>query len=386
MVILIITILIIIFANINNLSSISYSNIEPSVFFGIVNFLKGVAVAILFSLIPFWSMKLTGYKNRVSQAAVEIVLFAVVVSVVGYFMFRLNGNGAWMIYSIAVASVMDIGGHIIDQIRENRLNRMAIELESKKAKLDNKKGNSKQNKILYEDITQYANMIDYVSQFDQMFGYERALYAALPIGILEGVCLAIFHQSSVNGYLMYCIQSISFLAAVVLACFIYMSFTKMLIPVYVQKQFLVGEIIFTPKELDKQKDAKEREIGFGKTTTELRELYLFDSVHNILLLSIFVYTFLASINVSFSWELVALIALLLLTLCSQLPFVIGQYLLRQNILECYGGWARGHMETELKKDEFAPLMKKPDILLALFSIGAGGLLFFLAESFIMGLI
>jgi hypothetical protein len=77
-----------------------------------------------------------------------------------------------------------------------------------------------------------------------------------------------------------------------------------------------------------------------------------------------------------------LISLLSLTAFVQLPFVIGQSLLRKYILDNFASSARGDVESKLNKDEFAPLLKKPEALTAIFTLGTGGLLIIIVENFV----
>ena len=111
----------------------------------------------------------------------------------------------------------------------------------------------------------------------------------------------------------------------------------------------------------------------------------YDSVHNIILLSAFTYIFLASLGFTLSSVIVALVVLSMLTCFSQLPFIIGQSLLRKYILSGYGSYARGLIEEELKKDEYVPLIRKPDFLVALFTVGFGSGLLYLASNIIQEL-
>jgi hypothetical protein len=346
----------------------------------IFTFLKGFIVAAAFTLIPILTGFITRFKNQIVDSLVEILLFSIILVVVDLLMFQHVGS-SWLLYSIAIGSVLVIGGHGIDYIRDEKVNCVTREIESKRQQLGEKKKAS-QTKALSDDIFQYNTMLRYAYTFGTFFYQEGYLYSALPLGVLSGVSLGIYEHTSAIGYIDFSIQHISFIATIILTFFIYKAIGQMVKPVYIGRSRSRHRIIFTSDEMEKLRGEKERIVGFGKTTTELRELYLYDSIHNVLLLCIFLYLFLGSIAVTFSLKIAAFAILLMLTLCSQLPFMIGQSLLRQYILRGYGGYARGVMENELKKEEYAPLLKKPELWLAFSSLGTGGLLFFLAEKFI----
>ena len=378
---LIVAIAIILIMSMTSTPSVLSQAVISPFWIGTLTFIKGLTVSLLFIFIPSLAARITKTRSRVTQSIAEIVLFSIVLMLVEYLMFKQLGS-SWLVYSIAIVSVLDAGGHALDHVGEERLNRSTKELESKQRQLDKKKKNTKQTQALLDDISQYTNMLRYVGNFNEIFNQERLLYLALPLGILSGVSVGLYKQTSTIGYVEYTIQHISIIAAIVLTYFVYRAILQMVLPVYISQWLRREKIVFTSDELDKFQDEKERAIGLGKTTTDLRELFLYDSVHNVLLLSVFLYVFLASINISLSWKEISFGVLFMLTVFSQLPFIIGQSLLRQYILNGYGGYARGVMESELKKDEYAPLLRKPEFLVALTTLGTGGLLFILAENFI----
>ncbi|MCL4268634.1 MAG: hypothetical protein KJZ72_03780 [Anaerolineales bacterium] len=349
---------------------------------GAITLLKGVFVAILFTIIPMWAAKITEYKSRVSQSITEILMFSIVLSIVALFMFKLQGDGTWMFFAIAIAAILDGGGHLLDYLRENQIDQIRREIDGKQKSLKAKMKSSRKAVRLEKEINQYQVMQEYLLRFDQIFQRERILYVSLPSGIFLGVIFGIYKDAKVFEYLEYSILFVSLFAMLILGYFVVELFVRMINPVYAGEYTPDVTMVFNTSDLEKNREEKESALGFAKTTTEIRSMYLYDSAHNIFLLVSFAYIFFSSINHILSLKWIVLIALLLLVFLNQIPFAIGQSLLREYILKKYGSYASGVMESELKKDEFAPLMIKPEFFTSIFTIGAGGLLIALAENFI----
>lgn len=349
---------------------------------GAITLLKGVFVAIIFTVIPMWAAKITEYKSRVSQSITEILMFSIVLSIVALFMFKLQGDGTWMFFAIAIAAILDGGGHLLDYLRENQIDQIRREIDGKQKSLKAKMKSSRKAVRLEKEINQYQVMQEYLLRFDQIFQRERILYVSLPSGIFLGVIFGIYKDAKVFEYLEYSILFVSLFAMLILGYFVVELFVRMINPVYAGEYTPDVTMVFNTSDLEKNREEKESALGFAKTTTEIRSMYLYDSAHNIFLLVSFAYIFFSSINHILSLKWIVLIALLLLVFLNQIPFAIGQSLLREYILKKYGSYASGVMESELKKDEFAPLMIKPEFFTSIFTIGAGGVLIALAESFI----
>jgi len=349
---------------------------------GAITLLKGVFVAILFTVIPMWAAKITEYKSRVSQSITEILMFSIVLSSIAFFMFKLQGDGTWMFLAIAIAAILDGGGHLLDYLRENQIDQIRREIRSKQKSLSAKMKSSRKAVQLEKEISQYKVMENYLYRFDQVFQRERILYISLPLGILSGVFLGIYNGAETYEYLRYSILFISLFTMLILGYFVVELLVRMINPVYAGEYDHDDLMVFDSSDLEKSREEKESVLGFAKTTTEIRSMYLYDSAHNIFLLVSFAYIFFSSINYVLPLKWVVLIALVSLVLLNQVPFAIGQSLLRKYILKKYGSYASGIMKSELKKDEFAPLMIKPEFFTSLFTVGAGGLLIALAENFI----
>ena len=85
------------------------------------------------------------------------------------------------------------------------------------------------------------------------------------------------------------------------------------------------------------------------------------------------------ISIGIQWVLLALVGFGFLF--GQLPYIIGQSLLHEKILDRYEGGKRAEMAEQLRKN--APLFPTVYFLAALFTTGTtGGVLYFLLDQFL----
>ncbi len=342
-----------------NATSIPVSNLPSPIWGQIGVVMKGLAVASILSLVPNIAAKLVRDENRIKLSVAEILIFMIVLSGIAYDLFKLQGDGTWMLFAAFVVAFLDIGAHLVDWFRESTFRRV-------------------------DKTWQYKSLRQNTASFDKLYKYERILYAALPLGILIGTFIGIFQKLKEIEIAITSIQAVALSAFLILVLITYKSFKQMIVPMYPLSNPPNQRPVFTSKERDDAKNKEEKTFSLAVMSTDLRKLYLYDSTHNILLMFLFIGSLLLTYNVQIELKYLVLSVLLATLIFSQFPYVLGQYRLHQKVLEAFEGFPRVEVDEKLKK--YIPLFPTFHFLAALLSTGtAGGLLFFLIDSFVKGL-
>ena len=114
-------------------------------------------------------------------------------------------------------------------------------------------------------------------------------------------------------------------------------------------------------------DQEQKDLDLACIVADLRKVYLYDAVHNVILLVAFaaIVAGLWGISIDIKRLVASLVGLSLLF--NQLPYVLGQSAFHEKVLERYEGVKRAEMAEKLKK--YAPLFPKSDFLATLFMTG-----------------
>ena len=115
--------------------------------------------------------------------------------------------------------------------------------------------------------------------------------------------------------------------------------------------------------------------------TNVRKAYLYDALHNLTLLAAFIAIILVLWGTAVDTKLFVAGAVAGAFVFNQLPYMIGQSQLRNEVLKNYRNSKRVDMEEELKK--YAALFPKWDFASVLISpLTAGGIVHFLTANLI----
>jgi hypothetical protein len=264
-----------------------------------------------------------------------------------------------MFFAFLVVAFLDIGAHLVDWLRESTFRRV-------------------------DKTWQYKSLRKDAASFDELYKYERILYAALPLGIMIGTFMGIFQKATEIEVAILSIRAITLSALLILILITYKSFKQMIVPMYPFSNPPDRRPVFTSRQRNDVKGKEEKTFSLAIMSTDLRKLYLYDSTHNILLMFLFMYSLLLTYNVRIELKFLVLTVLLATLIFSQFPYVLGQYLLHQKVLEVFEGSPRAEVDEKLKR--YVPLFPTFHFIAALLSTGtAGGLVFFLLDNFVKGL-
>jgi hypothetical protein len=162
---------------------------------------------------------------------------------------------------------------------------------------------------------------------------------------------------------------------------VYSPVVKPVVPKSKTMAILTGPqiVIIVPSEkVNEESDSWD--LDLSHEATGLRKIYLFDSLHNALLLMAFVGVVLSLANVNITLTRVILSLIVVTLVFCQLPFSVGQTRLHRQIL-----WrVKGSQEAEVRKklEAAAPRFPAFQLLSSLATTGTGSLLYFLLEEVI----
>ncbi len=326
-------------------------------------------------LIPTIAHRLTQRHGRVARILLETVLFTILLIAFGLWIFGTGGFGIWVVYAIGLILVLEVGSHLIERYMIITLRRVFRSASFSSLKSD-------------------------AEAIQKMFRGELVLYVPVPIGLLIGTLVGLVGDWTPQATIIFSVQLVLSLASIVLLAFLVNAFRRMSDPLFREssvvstriaeepvrqnKGFLnnLGKVFkfLVPPRRGSKVDHEQQDLSLAYMITDLRKVYLYDSVHNAVLLVAFVSVVASvwNIPVDLKWVIVALLGVSFVF--SQLPYIIGQSLLHEKVLDRYEGTKRSEMADKLKKT--APLFPTVDFLAALFATGtAGGLLYYLLDQF-----
>jgi hypothetical protein len=333
-------------------------------------------LTITICLTPTIAYHLTKRWGRVARAALETLLFLTLLFGFGYWLLGAVAFGVWLIYGTALILLLEAGGHFVEHHKVVTLKRLAKSVS-------------------------FKNMQSDAEAFEEMHRSEWTLYTSVPIGLVIGTVIGLVRNQTPEEILTLCLQLVLLLASLVLLLFLVYAFAQMKDPLFRTTVLSVPQIIDeqmkkrngfiskivralrfrVPRPRPKTIDQEQKDLDLACMVADLRRIYLYDSVHNVILLVAFatVVARLWGVPIDVKWLLVSLLGLSLLF--NQLPYVLGQAALHEKVLERYEGVKRAEMAEKLKK--YTPLFPTSDFLAALFTTStAGGILYFLLDNFV----
>jgi ABC-type multidrug transport system fused ATPase/permease subunit len=307
---------------------------------------------------------------------VETALFVVLLVAFSFWLFGASILGKWIAYAVVLTLVLEAGGHAIERYMVMTLKRIS-------------------RTVSFKSLQRDAEAVK------KMFHREVVLYVSIPIGLITGTVTGLIGSWTTQATITFCIQLVLLLASFILIVFMVNAFARMSDPLFNEsrvqvptineeslkkKTGILGSIaemfgFLVPRPQTNKEDQEKQDLSLAAMITDLRKAYLYDSMHNVILVVVF-----AAITASL-WNMVVNIKYVLTGLLGfslifgQLPYIIGQSLLHEKVLDRYEGVQRTDIAEKLKKN--APLFPIVDFLGALFATGtAGGLFYFLLDQFI----
>jgi hypothetical protein len=325
---------------------------------------------------PTIAHHLTKRRGRVARVILETLLFAALLFGFGFWLLGNAALGVWIVYATVLILLLEIGSHFVEYHKFITLKRLA-------------------KSVLFR------NMQGDTEAFEKMFRSELILYISVPIGLVVGTAIGLVRNQTPEAVLALCLQIVLLLASLVLLFFLVYAFARMKDPLFrttqvsspritdewmkERKGFIskIGKVLrfLVPPPKPETRDQEQKDLDLACMVADLRKVYLYDAVHNVILLVAFaaVVIRLWGIQIDVKWLIASLVGLSLLF--NQLPYILGQSALHERVLERYEGAKRAEMKEKLKK--YSPLFPTSDFLAALFTTGtAGGVLYFLLDNFI----
>ena len=323
---------------------------------------------------PTASAWVTGNENRAARTVAESALFVSLFVAFSYWVFGSRGLGSWIGYAAALTLILEIGSRLVERYVQATLNRII-------------------RNVSYRDLMTDARSVE------KMFRGELVLYLPVPAGLVIGTVVALLENWGPSAALRFSIELVLALASLVLLFFLITAFARMTDALFredavssvslaegpVRSGALgsLGKIFrfFVPSPQVDQDGQEQKDLSLAYMISDLRKAYLYDSAHNVILLVSFAFIMAAmsKISIGIQWVVLALVGLGFIF--GQLPYIIGQSLLHEKILDRYEGVKRAEVAEQLRKN--APLFPTVYFLAALFTTGtAGGLLYFLMDQFL----
>jgi len=316
---------------------------------------------------------LTYARGRLAHFLLETALFLFVLII-----FALRDNNipitAWLPYAIFFVLITEFGGHFIDWYAANTIER----------------------------VSRYSShSLNKTADLSRKFFYGGGLlYASVPIGLIGGLIIGLIQNRSNQEVLLLCTQFVLVLASIIIAVLLGISSLRMARSMFTvddtksQNQLRVtvtdsisifgvsGNVLKTiVSQANTSEEYEKRRLSLAQIVSDLRKIHLYDSSHNIILLVAlsFAAAGIFGFNIELRW--VIIILLLLHLLFAQLPYVIGQLLLQQEILRNSEGMERVELSEKLRK--ISPLFPTNDFFVTLTATGtAGGFLYIVIDEFI----
>lgn len=325
---------------------------------------------------PTIAHHLTKRRGRVARVILETLLFAALLLGFGFWLLGNAAFGVWIVYATVLILLLEVGSHFVEYYKVITLKRLVKSVS-------------------------FRNMQGDTETFEKMFRSELTLYISVPIGLVVGTAIGLVRNQTPETILALCLQIVLLLASLVLLFFLVYAFARMKDPLFrtsqvsspkitdewmkERKGFIskIGKVLrfLVPLSKPETVDQAQKDLDLACMVADLRKVYLYDAVHNVVLLVAFAAAVIGlwGIPIDVKWLLASLVGLSLLF--NQLPYVLGQSALHEKVLERYEGTKRADISEKLKK--YSPLFPISDFLAALFTTGtAGGVLYVLLDNFV----
>lgn len=287
-------------------------------------------LALCITLIPSISAALTN--NIIFIAFIDILSFSLCLTG-AFWLFKLPFSLHGITYGVGLIAVTEIGG----LLNMSNINYTLVSL--------------KQN----SDAHLFHRSIEKIKK---IVLYGRLVYVSIPLAILAGAITAMVRLSSVS-------ETLRFTVIITLSV---VAFGLLVITIV---EFVGMSHPFTYMSFSEEIDLK-RKLDQAYTITEIRKIYLLDSIHNIILVVSITMVVLHLSHVTFldSIEMLIPLFIILLFLFNQLPYVIGQSLMRRKLLSKIQGLKKAELLEIM--DKYMPLFPKGRYITTLMMSGTAG--------------
>jgi hypothetical protein len=306
-------------------------------------------------------------RHRVVRVIAETLIAVAAITLFVWTELGLRLQARWLLLTAGVLLVLEIGGHLVEWNKDDSISQLSQWSE------------------IFVPLQTDAVIID------KIFRRQQFTYLSIPVGFLLGLHVGLVFGYSDRRTALACLIAIVSLASLLLTYFLIVSFIRMIQPILTTELVsspafeavapsgkalpLLGTqfVIIMPPPADDDGPI----VNLSGAATVLRKIYLFDSLHSVLLLVAFVSISLNLFDVQISLARVVGLLVISTFVFSQLPFAIGQSRLRRKIL-----WpVRESKKVELSKKlgRAAPSFPAFQLLNSLATTGTGSLLYFLLD-------
>ncbi|MDQ3907681.1 MAG: hypothetical protein M3268_04985 [Acidobacteriota bacterium] len=327
-------------------------------------------LAAALTLAPTISYRLTRGRGRVLRVAFESALFVGALALFYFWVWGKRPGAALIAYAVGLVLLIEIGSHLIEWNKGDNIRRLSRSDLFRNLRLD-------------------------VESLEAMFRREQWLYAAVPLGLVAGAAVGALRAWEPRETVLFCLQLSLWLASLVLLYFLAVAFARLADPLYSpappearpappappKKQKRRGRGRVQARGAGGSNEERERaSLDLACMISDLRKIYFYDAMHNVVLLVVFAAVALRSRDVEIDERLLTGVLVALTFLLTHLPYVIGQSKLYEKILEPYDGLKRAEIGATLK--EHAPMFPKWEALAILVTSSPAGMIvyFFFEES------
>jgi hypothetical protein len=345
--------------------------LDWSGFSGLWFVLQVVLLAAVLCAVLFVAERAPGADRPVIRIVLQIVLF--VVAIVGFGV-SIFGKSAWIIlvvYAAPLVLLLEVGGYGVRWYLGHTLRGLS--------------GSA------VEPYMQSA-----ATAVDKMFRREAVMYVAVPLGLFVGTIVGLFRRQSPQEIVGLCLLIILSLASAILLWFLILASRRMFAPLLKRRDLpspAIEEVPLTetsewsgtvlrvsapntPAETD---DQGKQDFDLASVATRLRKIYLFDALHNSILIMAFAAVILSLLSITVGATVFVVVAMGGALVFTQLPFMFGQQRLRLQLLKDYRNSERVDRNEKLKP--YAPLFPSFEFITTLISSPtAGGAVYFLCAN------
>lgn len=326
-----------------------------------------VLLTVTLCLIPTFVHQFKIFSGRVVRIAVESILYFIVFLCFGLWLFGLSAFGNWIAYALVLLFLLEVGSNILEWQKDTTLKRLSSNIPLK----------------------------PHAEEIEKLSRSEVVLYLSVPLGLLAGMIVGLVRHQPSSAIILFCFQLVLLLASFVLSYFLIYGFKRMCDPMFQTGQVSSPQIVLKknkgflakmlevivpptkPEEVDQQKE----DLDLACDLSDLRKVYKYDSLHNVVLLVAFAATLVQLWGelIDLKWVIISL--LIMTFVLSELPYAIGQNALRLKVLERYTGVKHAELAKKLKEN--APVFPPLNFIVALMTTGtAGGFLYTFLNQFV----
>jgi len=318
-------------------------------------------------LIPTLVHQFKVFSGRVVHIAVESILYLIVFLCFSLWLFGSSAFGIWIVYALVLLLLLEVGSNILEWQKDTTLKRLSSNIPLK----------------------------NYAEEIEKLSGNEVVFYLSVPLGLLAGMIVGLVRHQPSSVIILFCFQLVLLLASFVLSYFLIYDFKRMCDPMFKTGQVSSPQIVLkknkgflakileviVPPTKPEEVDQEQEDLDLACDLSNLRKVYKYDSLHNVVLLVAFAATLVQLWGklIDLKWVIISL--LIMTFVLSELPYAIGQNALHLKVLDRYTGVKHAELTKKLKEN--APVFPPLNFIVALTTTGtAGGILYTFFNQFV----